>query len=336
MAKLRFFVVGYGNIGKRHVEEILKNPQTELAGICDNSAQRLAEAKVHQIPLLSCLSDLPKSNLQIDAVNICTPNGLHAAQAVFALENNYHVICEKPLALTVSDCHMIAKAEQNSGKKLICVMQNRFSPPSQFLKQTVSSGKLGRIFMVQLNLFWNRDSRYYNNHSWHGSKQLDGGVLFTQFSHFIDLLYWVFGDICNIQSRFYDFSHRHLTEFEDSGSVLFDFKQGGSGSICFSTAVANKNMESSISVIGEKGSLKISGQYMDRLTYYDVPGTEQPVLKPTNPPNNYGLYQGSAANHYQMICNATEVFSNISSPATTLQDGIKTVEIIEKMYSAAK
>ena len=147
----------------------------------------------------------------------------------------------------------------------------------------VESGKLGQIYMVQLNCYWNRDERYYKPGGWHGDAALDGGTLFTQFSHFIDIMYWLFGDICNIQTRFADFNHEKLTAFEDSGFVNFNFVNGGMGSLSYSTAVWNKNLESSMLIVAENGSVKIGGQYMNEVEYCHIKGYEMPELAPTNP-----------------------------------------------------
>ena len=199
----------------------------------------------------------------------------------------------------------------------------------------VSSGILGKIFLVQINCFWNRDERYYVKNSWHGSKEQDGGTLFTQFSHFIDLMYWVFGDIENIKARMASFNHKELTQFEDSGYALFDFKNGGMGNLSFSTSVWDKNLESSMTIIAENGSIKVGGQYMDKVEYCHVKNYEMPQLKPTNPGNDYGAYKGSAANHHFVIDNVVEVLNNKSFITTNVLEGMKVVEIIERIYAAA-
>jgi len=183
-----------------------------------------------------------------------------------------------------------------------------------------------------LNCYWNRDDRYYKSGSWHGNKELDGGTLFTQFSHFIDILYWLFGDIQNIKSRFYDFNHADLTDFEDSGIVNFDFLKGGSGVLNFSTAVWDRNLESSMTIIAENGAVKIGGQYMDKVEYCHVNDYEMPELAPTNPGNDYGAYKGSAQNHNFVIDNVVDVLNNRATITTNALEGLKVVEIIERIY----
>jgi predicted dehydrogenase len=198
----------------------------------------------------------------------------------------------------------------------------------------IDSKILGEIYLVQLNCFWNRDERYYKSDSWHGNKDLDGGTLFTQFSHFIDIMYWLFGDIKNIQSKLRDFNHEKLTDFEDSGLVNFDFAKGGVGCLNYSTSVWNQNLESSMTIIGENGSIKIGGQYMDKVDYCHIKNYNMPELAPTNPGNDYGAYKGSAQNHNYVIQNVIDVLKGRGTITTNALEGLKVVEIIEKIYDA--
>src|SRR5690606_28154696 len=131
----------------------------------------------------------------------------------------------------------------------------------------IQENRLGEVYMVDINCYWNRDKRYYRGDTWHGKKDLDGGTLVTQFSHFVDIMYWLFGDVKNIQARFKDFNHTELTDFEDSGIISFEFVNGGMGSLTYSTSVFDRNLESSMTIIGEKGSVKIGGQYMNEIEY---------------------------------------------------------------------
>ena len=239
------------------------------------------------------------------------------------------------MSLTKADGEKVIYKALQVHKHVFAVMQNRYSPPSVWIKEMIESGKLGKIFMVQLNCYWNRDNRYYKKDSWHGNKQLDGGTLFTQFSHFIDILYWLFGDIENIRSRFSNFNHAGLTEFEDSGLVSFDFANGGVGCINFSTSVWNQNLESSMTIIAENGSVKIGGQYMNEVEVCNIKDYEMPELKPTNPGNDYGAYKGSAQNHHYVIENVVDVLKQRASITTNALEGLKVVDIIERIYRSA-
>ena len=188
--------------------------------------------------------------------------------------------------------------------------------------------------MVQLNCYWNRDERYYKKEGWHGKNNLDGGTLFTQFSHFIDIMYWLFGDITNIKSKITSHNHAHLTEFEDSGFISFDFLNGGMGSLNFSTSVWGKNLESSMTIIAENGSVKIGGQYMNEVEYCHIKGYTMPNLPPTNPGNDYGAYKGSAQNHNYVIDNVVKVLGGNGSITTNALEGMKVVDIIERIYQS--
>jgi predicted dehydrogenase len=333
--KVRFAVVGCGHIGKRHAEMIVRNEEAELVALIDVKDKSALKIDHFDVPFFSSLDSFLSASLDVDVVNIATPNGFHAEQALACLEGRRHVVVEKPIALNKLDAEKLIFKALHVHRHVFAVMQNRYTPPSQWVKQMVDSGKLGKIFMVQLNCFWNRDERYYVEGSWHGKKDLDGGTLYTQFSHFIDILYWLFGDIENIQSRIRDFNHADLTEFEDSGLVNFDFVNGGIGCINFSTAVWNQNMESSMTIVAENGSIKIGGQYMNEVEYCHIKNYDMPVLPPTNPGNDYGAYKGSAQNHNFIIANVIDVLKGRDSITTNALEGLKVVEIIEKIYQSS-
>ncbi|MEG1543556.1 MAG: Gfo/Idh/MocA family oxidoreductase [Tannerellaceae bacterium] len=336
--KIRFAVVGCGHIGKRHAEMVTRDEGAELVALCDIRPREELGIEMYDVPFYPTLSDLLASDLPIDVINICTPNGLHAPMALQAVESGRHVVIEKPMALTLSDAEKVVYASLKYHRQVFCVMQNRYSPPSVWIKEMVESGRLGKIYMVQLNCYWNRDERYYKAGGWHGDAALDGGTLFTQFSHFIDIMYWLFGDICSIQARFADFNHAGLTAFEDSGLVNFNFVGGGMGSLNYSTSVWNKNLESSMLIVAEKGSVKIGGQYMNEVEYCHVDNYEMPQLAPTNPGNDYGPYKGSAQNHNFVIRNVVNVLNGSSGETitTNVLEGLKVVDIIQRIYAEKK
>lgn len=331
--KIRFAVVGCGHIGKRHAEMISRNAEAELVALVDVLPKESLGIESYQAPFFQSIEEMIAADLDIDVVNICTPNGVHASQSIQALNNRYHVVCEKPMGLSKDSCEQVIFKALQVSRHVFCVMQNRYSPPSVWIKDIISSGKLGEIFMVQLNCYWNRDERYYKKEGWKGRQDLDGGTLFTQFSHFIDIMYWLFGDIKNIQGKFKDFTHKELTDFEDSGFVSFEFINGGIGSLNYSTAVAHQNLESSITIIGSKGSVKIGGQYMNEVEVCNIAGYDMPELAASNPPNDYGPYKGSAANHHYVIENVVDTLKGRTSATTNALEGLKVVEIIERIYN---
>lgn len=331
--KIKFAIVGCGHIGKRHAEMVVRNEESELVALCDSAGKNQLTLDAYDVPFFSSIEDMLSSNVEIDVVNVCTPNGYHALHSLAALKALKHVVCEKPMALSKKDCEEIIHRSMQASKQVFCVMQNRYSPPSVWIKELIDKNVLGNIFMVQVNCFWNRDSRYYRSDTWKGDGKLDGGTLFTQFSHFIDIMYWLFGDITNIHGNFQDFSHRDLTDFEDSGMVNFNFVNGGMGCINYSTSVWNKNLESSLTIIAENGSVKIGGQYMNEVVYCHVNGYDMPELAPSNPANDYGTYKGSAANHHYIIENVVDHLRGRTPVTTNALEGMKVVEIIERIYA---
>ncbi len=336
MSKIKFGVIGQGHIGKRHAEMIRRNDEAELVAVCDVLNEEELNLSNLKENFYTSPDQMFSAHPEIQVVSICSPNGLHAQHSLISLESGKHIVCEKPMALTKADCETIIFKALKTNKNVFCVMQNRFSPPSVWLKKIVTNKVIGDIFMVQLNCYWNRDERYYKKGGWKGSQNLDGGTLFTQFSHFIDIMYWLFGDIKDIQAKFNDFTHTDLTEFEDSGFVNFNFTDGGMGSINYSTAVWDANLESSITIIGSKGSVKVGGQYMDKVEYCHIKDYIMPELAPTNAANDYGAYKGSANNHNYIFENVIDTLKNRNSITTNAMEGLKVVEIIERIYSLRK
>jgi predicted dehydrogenase len=333
MSKIKFAVIGQGHIGKRHAEMVRRNPDCELVAVCDiKSKEELGITDITEA-FYNDVDEMISKHPDIEVVNICTPNGLHAQHCLKALEAKKHIVVEKPMALNTRDCEKIIYKSLQMHKNVFCVMQNRYSPPSVWLKEIIEEKKLGEVFMVQLNCYWNRDDRYYKKNSWKGDQELDGGTLFTQFSHFIDIMYWLFGDITDIQAKFNDFTHKDSTDFEDSGFISFKFVHGGMGCLNYSTAVWDKNLESSLTIIGEKGSVKVGGQYMDKVEYCHIKDYVMPELAPTNPANDYGHYKGSANNHHYVIENVVNTIKGRTTITTNALEGMKVVDIIERIYS---
>lgn len=310
--------------------------------MCDASGEGSIdwpEGVDRSLPFFRALTDLLQDGPEFDVACVCTPNGLHASQAIALLEAGRHVVVEKPLALTGADCDAIIGAAERADKHVFGVMQNRYSPASEWLKEQLSGRALGKIFQVHLTCFWNRDHRYYTlppdgrPHPWHGDNALDGGVLFTQFAHFIDLLCWGFGPVKVQSARFANQHHEDLHLFADAGTIHFSLENGGLGSLNFSTAVWDRNFESTLTVIGERGTIKLGGQYMNELRYCHVDGLEVPELPASNPANNYGPYTGSAANHHFVIDNVVDVLRKRAEIATTAAEGARVVRVIEAMYA---
>ncbi len=333
MKEIPMAVIGQGHIGKRHAEMIRRNPDCRLVAVCDVLTKTDCEIPSIKEPFYQDAETMLRAHPEVEVVNICTPNGLHAAHALLAISHNMHVVIEKPMALKKSDCEILLHKALEKQRTVFCVMQNRYSPPSIWLKEIVEKKILGNIHLVQLNCFWNRDERYYKIGGWKGTEALDGGTLFTQFSHWIDIMYWLFGDIQNIQGIFADFNHKESTAFEDSGLVNFEFLNGGVGSINYSTAIWDKNLESSLTITGSLGSIKVGGQYMDKVEVCHIKDYTMPILALTNPANDYGGYKGSANNHNFVMDNVVDALRGKTSISTNALEGMKVVDIIERIYA---
>jgi predicted dehydrogenase len=222
-------------------------------------------------------------------------------------------------------------AAERANRRLFVIKQNRFNPPVAAVKQVIEEGRMGQIFSVQLSCFWNRNENYYAN-SWKGTLALDGGTLFTQFSHFIDLLYYLIGDVKSVEAYGANFNHEGLIEFEDTGVVILEFYNKALGTINYTVNAHGKNMEGSLTIFGKKGTVKIGGQYLNELEYQHIEDYHIANLPPGNTANHYGEYQGSMSNHDKVYENLAEVLLNGGQIATNMFEGLKTIEIIDKIY----
>ncbi len=336
MGKLKFGLIGCGRIAQRHAEHI--NNVGELKAVCDINLQKAKLlGEKYKANIYSNIDELLEREKDVDVISICTPNGLHAEHTIKSLKAGFHVLCEKPMAISVLDAGKMIDAAEKANKRLFIVKQNRFNPPVDAVKKLIDNNKLGRIYSVQLSCFWNRNFEYYTNSDWKGTKKLDGGTLFTQFSHFIDLLFYLVGDVQEVYSFNENFAHKNIIEFEDTGVAILKFYNGALGTINYTVNSYKKNMEGSITIFGEKGTVKIGGQYLNELEYQNIEGIKIEGLPEGNPPNNYGQYVGSMSNHGEVYKNVVNVLENSGVIATNGFEGLKTVEIIDKIYrSAAK
>jgi predicted dehydrogenase len=330
---LRFAIIGCGRIAQRHAEHI--NNKAQLTAVCDVIPEKAdALAKQYNAKAYYSVSDLLKDSNSFDVLSVCSPNGLHAEHSILALNAGVHVLCEKPMALTVADCGRMIQAAEKNNRRLFAIKQNRYNPPVAAVKQLIDDGKLGKINSIQLSCFWNRNEAYYAN-SWKGTKDLDGGTLYTQFSHFVDLLYWMVGDVEEVQAMMGNYEHTNSIEFEDTGVVILRFANGAIGTINYTVNSYEKNMEGSLTIFAEKGTVKIGGQYLNELEYQQIEGMKIENLPEGNKPNNYGTYVGSMSNHNLVYDNVIEVLEKGASITTSAFEGLKTVEIIQKIYEAA-
>lgn len=332
--EIKFAIIGCGRIAQRHAEHI--NNNGKLIAVCDVVKSKAEELSLkYNSKAYTNIDELLINEPSIDVVSICSPNGLHAEHSIKALNAGFHVLCEKPLAINVHDCGEMIKAAEKTNKRLFAIKQNRFNPPVNAVKDAIEEGKLGKIYSVQLSCFWNRNTDYYAN-SWKGTQNLDGGTLYTQFSHFIDLLYWLVGDIKDTHAFTSNYAHKGVIEFEDTGVVAIQFYNGAIGTINYTVNSYEKNMEGSLTIFAEKGTVKIGGQYLNELEYQNIKDFKIENLPEGNKPNNYGNYQGSMSNHDKVYENLVDVLLNGGSISTNAFEALKTVEIIDKIYNSAK
>lgn len=333
MNKIKFAIIGCGRIAERHSLQASK--YGELVAVCDILPEKAkALAAKYQALSFNSLEDLLAQHLSIDVIVICTPNAFHAKQTIASLKAGLHVLVEKPMAISSRDCAAMILAAKQAGKEIFTVKQNRFNPPIAALKIAMEEGQVGKIYSFQLSCFWNRPAAYYQD-SWHGT-QLDGGVLYTQFSHFIDLIYWLFGEVSVVKAITKNFAHQEQMDGEDSGVVLLEMESGAIGTINYSVNSSEKNVEGSLTIIAEKTTLKIGGEYLNTIAYQQ--GEKLPIFRTEldQPPNDYGSYQGSMSNHHKVYESLVQLLQQNVPYYATAEEGMKAVEIIERIYQSAK
>jgi len=329
----KFAIIGCGQIAGRHAEQIKKIGR--LVAVCDIVPERVDSfAKLHHAVAYEIIDDLLKQEKEIDIVTVCTPNGLHAIHSIKALKAGKHVLCEKPMAISSAEAKKMIAEERQSGRKLFIVKQNRYNPPVAFVKDLIEKGRLGRIFSFQINCFWNRPASYYNS-PWRGTIELDGGTLYTQFSHFIDLLQWLLGDLAKADGIRKNYLHKNCIQFEDTGVACLEMSNGAIGTLHYTINSSKKNMEGSFTLFGDKGTIKIGGEYLNELEYFAVEDVEPPSLDDGRPPNQYGLYQGSMSNHDKVYQQLVMALSDPGHLFINSEETLKTTEIIEKIYNSS-
>lgn len=333
MRKIRFAIIGCGRIAERHA--LHANHYGELVAVCDIIKEKAdALAGKYLAKAFYQIEELLKQDLKLDLVAICTPNGLHAAHSIQALKAGFHVLVEKPMAIATSDCVAMMQVAAEVGKQLFTVKQNRFNPPIADLKKAIDENKVGKLYSFQLSCFWNRPADYYQN-SWHGTA-LDGGVLYTQFSHFIDLIYWLFGDVRSVKAFTKNFAHQANIIGEDSGVVILELENGAIGTINYSVNTTLKNAEGSLTIIAEHLTLKIGGEYLNTIAYQQGETIELFNADSEQPPNEYGSYQGSMSNHHKVYENLVLTLQQGLPFYATANEAMKAVEMIESIYQSAK
>ncbi len=336
VSPVRFAVLGCGQIGTRHIEKISQQDNMHVVAVCDIIPQRALDAgqRLH-CPSYSQI-DFLLQNPNIDFISVCTPSGLHAPHTIACLNAGKHVLCEKPMALNTSDAQkMIATASKNK-RILYVVKQNRYNPPVKYVRQLISQGKLGKPLFAVVNVFWNRNDAYYQSALWRGTLDLDGGALFTQASHFVDLLLMFMGKIKKLTASMATLNH--AIEAEDTGAINVEFQSGALGSFNYTNCATKKNFEGSITLFFTKGTIKIGGEYLNTIDYFQVEGIDSFKLELTQTkPNDYGTYKGSMSNHHEVFKDIVQKIIFGKEPENLIlgQEAIDTVKFIEEAIKSS-
>ena len=336
MKKIKFAIVGCGSIGKRHIAVLDADTNAEIVAICDTDEKKCIELSglYQNIPYYTSF-DKMLSEIKADVINVVTPHALHAEMSIKSLNHKFNVLVEKPMALSIKDCYAMNDAAIRNNMKLWVVKQNRYNVPVKLAKDAIDKGMLGKLFMIKCDILWNRYQGYYDESPWRGKKSEEGGALFTQASHFIDLLVWWCGDVVDVKT-FMETQNHHI-ETEDSGNAIVKFSSGALGSVNWTTCVYNKNYEGSITIIGEYGTIKIGGQYLNKIEFWDVRGYPlQEGIEYTDKPNAYGKYQGTSSNHDKVIKTIIETLNNKTVDISAVEgfEGMRCIDAIEKMYNS--
>ena len=332
MSQIRIAVVGCGRISVNHFDALSKLPEAKLVAVCDTVKERSDEAakKWGAVPYTDYTKMLERDD--IDAVAICTPSGLHPRHGIMAAKTGRHVICEKPMGISLKDVDELIDVCDEKKVRLFVVKQNRLNATMQLLKKAIDKGRFGRIYMVQSNVLWSRPQEYYDQAKWRGTWEFDGGAFMNQASHYVDTLQWLAGPVDSVMAMTATLGRK--IETEDSGSVVMKFRNGAIGSMTVTMLVYPQNMEGSITILGEKGTVKVGGIAINRFDHWkfqDYDDDDAFVKKSDyNPPNVYGF------GHQGYYKNVLEVLSGRAEPDTDGRSGRKSLELILAIYKSAK
>lgn len=337
MKTVHFAIVGCGKIGTRHAEKIKNIDYVRLVAVCDTDKRKArALAEKHVCRAYTSLAEMLKDK-EIDFINICTPSGNHAEHSIMSLDAKKHVLCEKPMALNVKDAQAMLQAAKRNRRLLYVVQQNRYNPPIKLVKQLLDEGKLGTPIMCVVNMLWNRNDEYYKSAPWRGTLALDGGTIFTQAIHFVDLMLLFMGQPRSVYSVMG--TKKQAIEIEDTGSVTVEFANGSVGTLNYTTCATNKNFEGSITLIFSKGTIKIGGEYINTIEYFEVEGMDGYELEASDSgANDYGTYRGSMSNHHEVFKDIVAKLNDRKHVGRLVYgaDNVETIRLVEAAIISAR
>ncbi|MGH7638162.1 MAG: Gfo/Idh/MocA family protein [Gemmatimonadaceae bacterium] len=325
-------LVGCGRISRNHFEALHKVEGLELSAVCDSIQDRARDAGEEQgVKWFASYADMLKS-ADADAVAICTPSGMHAAQGIAAAKAGKHVITEKPMAITLEQADGLVQACDDADVRLFVVKQNRLNPSVQLLKRAVDKNRFGRIYLANTTVRWNRPQDYYDSASWRGTWEFDGGAFLNQASHYVDLIQWLVGPVESVVAK--TATQARKIEAEDSGVAVLRFRSGALGVIEVNVLTYPRNWEGSITIIGEKGTAKIGGTAVNKIEHWafaEYDDDDKLVeAAQTNPPSVYGF------GHEAYYRNVLSVLQGDAQPETDGRAGRKSLELILGIYESAK
>lgn len=330
--EFRVALVGCGRISGKHFEAIDRIDSLKLVGVCDVVSERANEAaeKWH-VPAFASLSEM-LAGVESDIVAVTTPSGLHPEHGIAVAEAGRHVVCEKPMAISLSAADALVDACDAAGVHLFVVKQNRLNPTVSLLKSAVDKGRFGRIFTANATVRWARPQSYYDMASWRGTWEFDGGALMNQASHYVDLIQWLVGPVDRIMARTATLARD--IEAEDTGVAILQFRNGALGVLEVTMLTYPKNMEGSITILGERGSVKIGGTAVNRIEHWEFAeyDDDDRLVEAANtaPPDVYGF------GHVPYYRNVVSVLRGEAAPDTDGRSGRKSLELILGAYESAK
>ena len=331
--KIRIAVVGCGRIAERHFSAIKENSKyLELVGVCDSDSERLKKtsSELNVTGYSSLTEMLEKSNA--DVCSICTPSGVHPEQSIEIVKAGVHVVCEKPMSTRWAQALEMVKEADQAQKYLFIVKQNRFNPTLQLLKNAVDKGRFGRIYMVNVNVFWTRPQDYYDQDKWRGTWEFDGGALMNQASHYVDLLQWVAGPIEEVHTFLGTLARR--IEVEDSGVVNLKWRSGALGSVNVTMLTYPKNLEGSITILGEKGTVKVGGVAVNEIEHWDFADEDPDDEKIKEA--SYATTSVYGHGHVKYYENVVQTLRGEAEPYTDGREGLHSLELLIAMYLSAR
>ena len=331
--KIRIAVVGCGRISKNHFGAIEKHSNNiELVALCDNDPAIIKKCNSqYDVPGYIRFEDL-LSNNNLDLVAICTPSGQHSDQTVMAASKGVHVMTEKPMATRWKDGLRMVKACDEAGIRLFVVKQNRRNKTLQILKQAIDEKRFGRIYMVHLNVFWSRPQEYYDSAKWRGTWELDGGAFMNQASHYVDLIDWLIGPVADVHAMTGTLARN--IEVEDTGVLNIRWRSGTLGSMSVTMLTYPKNYEGSITILGEKGTVRVGGVAVNEIQhweFYDKRDYDENITSA-----NYETTSVYGFGHTLYYKNVIDVLRGESIPETDGREGLKSLEILIAAYMSAR